>query len=261
MNPALRDIILESGQAAPAFVPTDIADLALWIDAADASTITLDGSGNVEQWNDKSGNGRNLTQATVLNRPAYVANIVNGLPVVRTNGTNSLIETALYPATDWYGASGDQVTIISLFKKVVDSGRFMFALSQNIASGASAQSFLIDRQPPGVGTADMIGKTATDVENLSAAPAIGTALTMESITWQSPAAYTLRRYISGAATDYTSTAALTGVMDANQKFSIGSGAAQAVSADFCEHLIYTRKLLTSEIEQIEAYLLAKWGTI
>lgn len=43
---------------------------ALWLDAADASTVTTV-SGAVSQWNDKSGNGRNAVQATAGLRPGY----------------------------------------------------------------------------------------------------------------------------------------------------------------------------------------------
>jgi hypothetical protein len=49
----------------PAQIPTS-----LWLDATDTSTITLNGS-TVSQWNDKSGNGRNATQATAANQPAW----------------------------------------------------------------------------------------------------------------------------------------------------------------------------------------------
>ena len=44
--------------------------LALWLDAEDASTITLNGS-TVSQWDDKSGNGRHAVQATAANQPTY----------------------------------------------------------------------------------------------------------------------------------------------------------------------------------------------
>lgn len=43
---------------------------ALWLDAADSSTITLNGS-NVSQWNDKSGFNRHATQSNAANQPAY----------------------------------------------------------------------------------------------------------------------------------------------------------------------------------------------
>ena len=58
---------------------------ALWLDAADATTITLNSS-TVSQWNDKSGNGRNMTQATALRQPTYTASGLNGLPVLSFNG-------------------------------------------------------------------------------------------------------------------------------------------------------------------------------
>jgi hypothetical protein len=45
---------------------------ALWLDAADASTIT-ESSGAVSQWNDKSGNSRHFTQASSAARPSIDA--------------------------------------------------------------------------------------------------------------------------------------------------------------------------------------------
>lgn len=41
---------------------------ALWLDAADSSTITI--ATGVSQWNDKSGNGRNVSQSTPAAQPA-----------------------------------------------------------------------------------------------------------------------------------------------------------------------------------------------
>jgi len=55
---------------APAWTPNLISS-ALWLDAADTSTVTLNGS-TVSQWADKSGNGRNVVQATAANQPIYV---------------------------------------------------------------------------------------------------------------------------------------------------------------------------------------------
>jgi hypothetical protein len=63
------------------WTPADI-DTALWLDAADASTITESG-GAVSQWNDKSGNGRDVAQVTAVNQPEYVTGVLNGKPVVR----------------------------------------------------------------------------------------------------------------------------------------------------------------------------------
>jgi hypothetical protein len=67
----------------PGFTQWDPASIttALWLDAADASTVTTV-SGAVSQWNDKSGNARHATQATAGRRPAYTSSGLNGKNVL-----------------------------------------------------------------------------------------------------------------------------------------------------------------------------------
>lgn len=64
-------------RASGGFSPTQIAGLELWLDAADAASITLN-SGNVSEWRDKSGKARHATQATAANQPAYSSSQQNG---------------------------------------------------------------------------------------------------------------------------------------------------------------------------------------
>lgn len=71
---------------------------ALWLDAADASTITLN-STTVSQWNDKSGNSRNFSQATAGNQPVYSINALNGKNVVNFVSSDSLTR-AVIPFND-----------------------------------------------------------------------------------------------------------------------------------------------------------------
>lgn len=81
--------------AVAAWTPAQIST-ALWLDAADAGTITLNGS-TVSQWNDKSGNGRNATQATAANQPAFGATLINGKPALSFDGTNDVIFSSSTP--------------------------------------------------------------------------------------------------------------------------------------------------------------------
>jgi hypothetical protein len=60
---------------------------ALWLDAADASTIAESG-GAVSQWNDKSGNGRHAIQTTSGNRPTVSTAALNGKNVIAFNGSS-----------------------------------------------------------------------------------------------------------------------------------------------------------------------------
>jgi hypothetical protein len=64
------------------FVPTAVNNLYLWFDASDISTIT-ESSGAVSQWNDKSGNAFNVSQATGTAQPTTGLSTQNGLNVIR----------------------------------------------------------------------------------------------------------------------------------------------------------------------------------
>jgi hypothetical protein len=85
---------------------------ALWLDAADASTITESG-GAVSQWDDKSGNGRDISQASSTQRPTLATTGLNGKPTLDFDGSNDYLFNASV------GASGlSNATIISVFKQV-----------------------------------------------------------------------------------------------------------------------------------------------
>jgi prepilin-type N-terminal cleavage/methylation domain-containing protein len=68
--------------ANPLWTPANLPGLALWLDASDASTVTLNG-GAVSEWRDKSGTNRHATQAAPAAQPSYVAGALNGRNVVR----------------------------------------------------------------------------------------------------------------------------------------------------------------------------------
>lgn len=62
---------------------------ALWLDGADGSTVSLSGSA-VTQWNDKSGNGRHVSQSTAASRPTYLPGGFNGLNCLDFDGNDWL---------------------------------------------------------------------------------------------------------------------------------------------------------------------------
>jgi hypothetical protein len=75
------------------------ATTALWLDAADATTIT-EASGVVSEWSDKSGNGYDVSQATPGARPVVSAAAQNGLDAIAFDGTDDLLTTSVnFPIT------------------------------------------------------------------------------------------------------------------------------------------------------------------
>jgi hypothetical protein len=61
----------KGGEAAHSPFPSGISGLQLWLDAAESSTITKDGSNKVSQWSDRSGNNKHATQSTASKKPTY----------------------------------------------------------------------------------------------------------------------------------------------------------------------------------------------
>ena len=86
----------------PAFTPTSISGLQVWLDASDTSTlydstvggslVTSDGSA-VARWEDKSGFGRHASQSTVNARPTLKLNQKNSRPGLRFDGNDFLRRT------------------------------------------------------------------------------------------------------------------------------------------------------------------------
>ena len=67
------------------------ADAGVYSDAGTTPAVDTD---TVRQWNDQSGNGRNVSQGTSAKRPTYVAAGKNGLPVLRFDGVDDLVSGA-----------------------------------------------------------------------------------------------------------------------------------------------------------------------
>lgn len=115
------------------WTPANIST-ALWLDAADASTITLNGS-NVSQWNDKSGNNRNATQATATNRPAYNASGFNSKGIV--SFTQASVHNLVTPTITGNGiASGQSISAIQVIKpKTGYAGTYLSSIGTRASGG------------------------------------------------------------------------------------------------------------------------------
>ena len=68
------------GTAKKLYSPAGTANMALWLDASDSTTITHN-SNAVTQWRDKSGNNNHANQATAANQPTLTNNCVARLNV------------------------------------------------------------------------------------------------------------------------------------------------------------------------------------
>jgi hypothetical protein len=95
-----------------------LPNLALWLDAADTATITESG-GAVSQWDDKSGNGYNVTQGTGAAQPTTGSTTQNGLNVLSFDGGDRMSAST---AADWKFLNDGTLYTIFIVGSVTNSG-------------------------------------------------------------------------------------------------------------------------------------------
>jgi len=105
-----------SSSSSSGFFPYDIADIQLWLDAADSNTIT-ESSGSVSQWDDKSGNDNDVTQGTGSLQPTYQTNVQNGNNIIRWDGGD-------YMDKDPYTWPQDDITMFIVQKRSVTTASY-----------------------------------------------------------------------------------------------------------------------------------------
>lgn len=154
MRPSTRMVVLGRKLWTPAALGSS---LALWLDADDASTITLNGS-TVSEWRDKSGNGRHASQPNKASQPIYSPSRINGRPAVFSDGIDDIMtfSTAIIPnnftiitVSQANSNSDQQAFIISQMGNVADVGRTQFWMprSGNNAGIQVGDSFIVVSYP------------------------------------------------------------------------------------------------------------------
>lgn len=254
----------------PGFTQWDPAAIttALWLDAADASTVTTV-SGAVSQWNDKSGNGRNATQATAGNRPATGTATLNGLNVIRYDATDdflSLSNTAgLTTATTFYffgvrrssvAAAADTTT--SRFFLGGITGTYVIGADSSVAISNETTLFLAGPDSPGY--VPRSGATSANYTRSANAAEIYHVFGQNTGTFfgarvnGSAVISFVEYYAGGNRAPNVCSPALTG-------FNVGGsgGASNGAIVDFAEMLVLTTDPTLDKTQRIEGYLAHKWG--
>ncbi len=109
---------------------------ALWLDAADLSTISV--TTGISEWRDKSGNGRHVSQATGGTQPTLTRNGLNGLPVLSFNGSQYLTSPAAVSTWNFlHNTNGSTVIAVWKAGNVSDPNTFYALLGTNGAASAN----------------------------------------------------------------------------------------------------------------------------
>jgi len=109
---------------------------ALWLDADDLSTIST--ATGVNEWRDKSGNGRNFTQGTGGTQPTFTQNGLNNRHVLSFNGSQYLTSPAA--ASTWnflHNANGSSVFAVWRAGNISDPNAIYAFMGTNALSSAN----------------------------------------------------------------------------------------------------------------------------
>ena len=224
---------------------------ALWLDAADASTVTLNGS-TVSQWNDKSGNERHATQATAGNQPTYLTNEINGKSVLDWDGSTDSM-TISGGSTKLHSAlSGNNNHSVAMVIKpdVISNSPVLFHEPIN------SWQFLIELNTP----AGLYWGYTTAGYRTYTAGAFGVANTASFFVLIKNTSTTGDAYVGGTiASTYSSNFNSTPTMTADILLGSYSSPSYNYNGKFAEIIVSTDAWDSTTRQTVEGYLAHKWG--
>ncbi len=235
------------------FTPTSVPGIALWLDAADASTIVGTAS-LVNEWKDKSGNGLNATKNNDV-APTYSSTgFNNGLPGVLFNGSTTRLHTPSISPTPVLSSNGTDTTIFAVVNWV--GGVNGIALGLDTTGNTFA--FYVPWTYP-----------STVNGNIFADLGSGARIGYDTVFAPASAPYVFsvtRSGVNGSiyvnGNIHVSSTTLAGTIGTTtQTLGIGSASpadSRVFNSYIGEILIYNRALTTAEREKVEGYLAWKW---
>ena len=224
----------------PSFLPTDVSGCSLWLDAADATTLTLTGS-NVTQWRDKSSNGFHATGFGSTTRQAF--NSLQGINIGDSDYFSFSNATA-------FNTTSALTTFI--VASATTPGNFARLLVFMGPSGGDAQT-----------TSNVVAFQRSDGNQIGYERA---ALSRGSITYTAPFQFVGSavfspsngiQYINGSS---NASGGQTGAFGTSQYW-IGRrpDGGFVWRGSVCEVLAYNFEMTLDQRQQVEGYLAAKWG--
>ena len=227
------------------FSPYTISGLKLWLDArvgvfSDAGTTLAVNSDPAYQWNDQSENGNHLVQSIVGNMPIFKTGMLNGKPVISSDGVDDSMVTTFgsllsQPNTIFIVFS---ITAGSFQKQFFDSADPSF-INRHGMYGESSNKFAL-----------ISGGTASELNGIITVP---TLFSVYSIIFNNASSELFTNGVSGGTGNPGSDA-----MGGIRVFSNSTPAGWA-AMDVAEILVYNSLLSNSQRMSVEAYLNTKYA--
>jgi hypothetical protein len=219
----------------------------MWHDAADASTLTLDGSNRVTEWADKSASAFDMTPVAI--GPLFVANVANGKPAIRFNGAAT---ERLQHAAALLASRPAHIFLVGSISGVSSNHTF-WSQGQSTSSSVYATVGNSASVPVcilrGGGTPVQALATTTVVDNeVGLYSAKIEAATYHSVKYNGANESANASSSIGLAGNYT-------VLGAVARSTFDT----KLTGDIHEVLVFSRILSASEEDSVKTHLASKWG--
>lgn len=242
-----------------AFSPPDIAGLQLWLKAYEITGLS-DGD-PVTTWEDSHTSNNDFTQATAAKKPTYQTNEINGLAVVRFDGTDDILTAA-----NFLSATAGTVFAVVRLTSAITYDKYIIGSADEAGAGSSywglspadAAGFPFSKIQTRIS-----GGTANVIDGSTTISAAAVYLMM----WRSTdTAYTLR--VDGNEETVTARSGADngvwlGDVPGRDNFTLGALKWNAeygyLKGDLGELVMYDTALSAGNISSVETYLNGRWA--
>ena len=240
-------------QANAGFSPISIAGCQLWFDAADPSTLTLNGS-TVASWRDKSANGYSVGQATTANQPTYATNLLNGLAGIQLSSSTYLYQVGS-SIPNFSSSASTTVIMVAKNGSTIPASGWNILNTMWFNGGAQGPTYRYHLSFA-IGTTNGIALYAagTQVGQITAVPLGANAILGFTI---SPSGNSINA--NGTLTTYTGTTAPNASNGTWFLFGDARGQQYQSDVNVYEFLGFNTTLSTTDRQNVEGYLAQKWG--
>ena len=251
-NLLLKNGMVITGEQKNNWTPAEITT-ALWLDAADASTITESG-GAVSQWDDKSGNGRNATQSTPSNQPIFSATGLNNKQSINFDGDG---DNLILPTGFLNGSPSISVAFVMLGP--LQDNDAIFGPSTSNSTGLEMVYANVASYPTLL-RVNGTNKITTGLWSTNSQPSISTIQANSSLTsgWLNGSAVNAVDSTGISALNFNGVYSL-GTYANNVNSTNNSGLTVSANMNMSEFVISESVWSTADRQKIEGYLAHKWG--
>lgn len=221
---------------APPFSPASVAGLAAWYDASQLTGLA-DGD-PIATSPDRSGNARDLTQATAAKRPTFKTGILNGNPVMRFDGVDDRLVSPAFTL-----AQPNTVFVVASTTNAGTGQRFI----ADGVNGSGRNAVYVTAQKWAV----YAGSTGT-----VSSQALSTGVHLIDYVFDNTARSLFVDSVGGTAGNAGGASLIGGVVLGDE----GPTGGFNWPGDIAEYLFYNAAVSAANILLVRAYLKAKWGT-